>query len=295
MLGGRGFLNLDQKDIRNPTYQVGSEWGKLPITLEVLSHETANFQRVAQATARVGGATGFVLGVFGGQVVVATNHHVCPSAWQCSGQTIAFPWLGVQTRVSSFIGTWPEIDLALFTVAVASDSDLSKIVQVARNFDWNVTFERGVKLLSMGFGVAENQARRMMAVQDDDCVVFSGHDEFRKMGDPDELNPGTYEAWSFSHGCDVSHGDSGSSMVDRETGHLVGIVWTGRIPKLARFQDSSILDQLRSQPTEEIWSQMNYGVPASKMALILERVSQNGTLPESHRRILREMLSQPGN
>ncbi len=296
MLGGKGLFDPQNKTLRDrKTYQVGSQWGKIPVSQEALSRESETYRRAAMATARVGGATGFILGVFAGQVVVATNHHVCRSAWSCASSTIQFPWLGVSAKSATFLGTWPDIDLALFTVQVSSQADLEKLAQVARNFDWNASFDRGLKLLSMGFGTAENPQRKMVAVQDDDCVVFSGKDEFRKMGDPDELNPGTYQAWSFSHGCDVSHGDSGSAMVDRETGRVVGILWTGRIPKDPRFQDSSTLDQLLRQPTEEVWTQMNYGVPAPKMVETLEKASQESTRPEIQRRVLRALLDQPGS
>ncbi len=278
----------------NLTYRVGSEWGKFLVTTEGMERESAAFRRAAMATARVGGATGFLLGEFAGEWVVATNHHVCPSAWSCLGKEIRFPFLDVAASVQTFIGTWPNIDLALFTLKVSSPSDLERLRAVAKNFQWHAEFERAKKLLSIGFGIADNPGRQMVAVQDSDCEVFSDRNEFRLMGDPDALNPADYEAWSFSHGCDVSHGDSGSAMVDRESGDLMGIVWTGKIPKASKVQDSAYLAGLLTHPTEEIWTELNYGVPAQKMAEYLEEQLQKGELPELHRRLLRELLDQPG-
>jgi hypothetical protein len=128
-----------------------------------------------------------------------------------------------------------------------------------------------------------------MANQDSDCYVFSQDSEYRLMGDPDEFNPGPYRAWSFATSCDVSHGDSGSAMVDRETGKVVGIIWTGRIPKKREIQSSSYLSRLFQDHGEEIWSELSYSVPAEKMGVFLTALLQTG-IPDGTKATLRELL-----
>lgn len=292
MLGGRGLLYETKRlNSDRDIYQLGSEWGKIPVTQQTMAANSEVYRRAAFATARVNRATGFVLGIFEGEVVVATNHHVCPSAWQCMGSTVDIPWLGLRAAVQTFLGTWPDIDLALFTLNVTDARKREELAQVGRNFAWNAVLQPGQRMLSVGFGKGENPRREMVAVQDHDCVVFSGPGEYRKMGDPDVINPGTYQAWSFAHGCDVSHGDSGSAMVDRDTGDVLGIVWTGRMPKERRFQDSNALDALLAHPTEEVWDQLNYGVPATKMAEHLRNMVRSPSMPEGHRRLIQALLA----
>src|SRR3712207_6050691 len=109
------------------------------------------------------------------------------------------------------------------------------------------------------------------------------------MADPDELNPGPYKAWSFSHACDISHGDSGSAMVDRRTGEVVGIVWTGRIPKSAEYQNSATLMELLRLPQPAIWNQLSYAVPAVKMAEVLKAALPK--LPGNTQLVLKALLN----
>ena len=86
------------------------------------------------------------------------------------------------------------------------------------------------------------------------------------MRDPDDLNTGPNKVWSFALGCEVSHGDSGSSIVNRLTGEVIGIIWTGRIPKAERVQRTSHLDLILDEnDQDEIWGQLSYAVPAEKI------------------------------
>src|SRR5262245_45287287 len=106
------------------TYRIGDEWGKKPVTAEVLRAATPAFRRAAQATARVGGGTGFYLGKCFGFHVVATNHHVCPAAFQCLNQNARFVHLGNRGfKITKYFGTWSDVDLTLLGVEVTSEED----------------------------------------------------------------------------------------------------------------------------------------------------------------------------
>lgn len=282
---GIGLLDLSGTD----DYRLGDEWGKRQVTPEVLASATPSFRRAALATARAGGATGFYLGKFAGRHVFATNHHVFESARQCLGNNIRLPLLGVVGRCETFLGTWPEIDLSLFTVGLTA-ADEAKVAPVAGNFDFAGELNPGQTLLTVGFGVAGNPLSQVMANQDSDCYVFSGRGESRLMADPDRWNTGPDRVWSFALGCDVSHGDSGSALVDRETSKVVGIIWTGRIPKAAVAQTSAGLKRMFEARGEAVWEELSYGVPAAKIGEILRAWSEGGNVPAETRAILAEML-----
>jgi len=258
----------------NRDYRIGDEWGKKPVTDEDLNSDEF-FRRMALATAKIrGGGTGFYLGEFNGQYMMATNHHVCPYEWSCGGgNAVQFPKLGLRTRVAQFYGSWSDIDLALFSIRIEDPAMVTKLNAVASPFAFHEDLRRGQKLVTIGFGVANNSNGALVANRDADCMVFSGPGEYRKMGDPDAVNPSDYAAWSFANGCDVSHGDSGSAMMDRETGRVIGIIWTGKIPKSSKVQSSAYLQELLKTGSEEIWQELSYGVPAVKMkAHLLERL-----------------------
>lgn len=270
-------------------YRLGDEWGKRPVTSESLSKETLAFQRAALATARVGGATGFFLGVFDGKFVMATNHHVYPSSSSCRNATIRFPLLNIQAQCEDFLGTWSEVDLALFTIRINDPSQGERLKQVAKNFSFRKNIQLGQQLITIGFGSAGNSQRQLMGNQDSDCYAFSDSSSFRQMADPDQWNPGSYRAWSFSLGCDVSHGDSGSAIVDRSSGEVVGIIWTGRIPKSERAKSSQNLKQMFFSQDESVWQELSYAVPAEKIGEHLSRLLET-SIPESTKAIFRGML-----
>jgi hypothetical protein len=264
-LGSGRWLSPFDSFLLDDRYRIGDEWGKQVVTKDKLAEGDAVYRRAAYATARVGGGTGFYLGLFNNEHLIATNHHVCPSVWDCVGLQARFTALKKSFTVVKMLGSWTAVDLAILVIAIPSGDDAELLRAYAGNFDFKGSIVPGQPLLTAGYGVADNPQRGLVVNQDSDCKVFSDTDEFMFMPDPDEFNPGPYKAWSFANGCDVSHGDSGSAMVDRSTGKVIGLIWTGRIPKSAKVQSSTYLNQLLIDKGAEIWSELSYGVPAAKI------------------------------
>jgi hypothetical protein len=273
------------------TYQIGDDWGKLPVGPDDFASEPL-LLRAAQATASLGGGTTFYLGTFNGEAVIATNHHVCDSLSACKGKAARFPLLKKEAKVTRSLGTWKEIDLSLLVVTV-SEGDREILDSVAANFDFESDIVPGQELFTAGFGVAMNPLRKLVANQDQDCKVFSKENDFRLMEDPDSINPGGYKTWSFANGCDVSHGDSGSAMVDRHTGQPIGIIWTGKIPKNSSVQNSARLAELVGSDDSVIWTELSYAVPGIKIKEYLSfQLGAGEVLPDAVS-TLKALLEEP--
>ena len=258
-------------------YQIGPTWGKTIVTKDSLKLESPAFQRAAQATARVrvgfGGTTAFVIGEKNGQTILATNHHVIEDQSGCDSARISFEMLDIAgLRCDKVINTNTDLDLTIFTVSGLTEEHKTKLRPVAKSFQTGET-KKGNKLLTIGYGVAGNSGQKnLMSGQDEDCKTFSPDGEIRFMADPDEFNPGPFKTWMFATGCDVSHGDSGSALVDRETGEVVGILSTGKIPKNQVVREASFLTTIFNDSAEDVWKELTYAVPASK---ILEIVGED--------------------
>ena len=252
-------------------YQIGPEWGKTPVTAQYLAAATPQLQKAARATARVslgfGGATAFVIGEKNGAVRLATNHHVIENASGCRGARISFPLLNIKNiTCDKIIGTWTDLDLTVFTVAGLTQAQHDDLMKVATDFSYDAPIRKGQKLMTIGFGIAGNPSQQnMMAELDSDCKVYSKDGESRFIADPDEVNPGPYKTWAFSMGCDVSHGDSGSAMFDRDTGAVVGLLFTGKIPKDPEARQRSWLDDQYNTNSEGVWKELSFAVPATKI------------------------------
>lgn len=284
-LGGREPLNdtnsnfeLTLAGIKD--YQIGTEWGKKLVTTDSMSTGSHVYRRTVSATAYFGSATSFYLGKFDGKHIMATNHHVLPNVNSCKGRSVKFTVLNFTTSCKQAFGSWTEIDLALFEIEPTSEQ--AKLLEgIGQNFAFHDTLNQGTELITAGYGVAGNFGQKLVANEDSDCKVFSKANEFKFMADPDELNPGPYRAWSFSTGCDVSHGDSGSAMVDRITGKVVGLIWTGRIPKNDIVQNSENLNNILINNGPEIWTELSYAVPAQAIyKLLSEKLQAQESSPE---------------
>ena len=294
LLPGDHEVSVDSKSLLelDSRYQVGSEWGKKALTREGLDAYPPSFRKAALATLRVGGATGFYVGEYNGYHIVATNHHVMPRASSCLGRSVRFKLLEKSFVCKKFFGHWTDIDFALFAIEVNKPEDVTLLSKIKLSMDFNSQPFPGQELLTIGFGVANNPVRRIVGNIDSDCKVFSEQGDFRFMADPDVLNPGPYKAWSFALGCDVSHGDSGSAIVDRESGQVVGIIWTGKIPKASKVQNSDYLDDMLASNSPEIWMELNYAVPASKIKEFLQSLINRGSLDQDTTETLAQFISQ---
>lgn len=279
----------------NDKYQIGSEWGKKVVTKESLKSENEVFQKAARRTAKfgsfMGSATAFYLGKFNGQHVMATNYHVVSTAQDCTQGRATFTMLDNKIfPCEKFLGSWSDVDYALITLKVKPEDE--KLLEgLGQNMAFDSKLYTGQKLLTIGHGFANNQDQQLVANQDSDCKVYSQGDDVRFMADPDDVNPGDYSVWSFANGCDVSHGDSGSAMVDRETGDIVGIIWTGRIPKDKKVQDPAYLSEIYNTNSEDIWKQLSYAAPAYKIKDILNESIQNDNLDVDTEETLRQLLN----
>lgn len=252
-------------------YQIGDEWGKATVTPEIYAGRGGAFKRAAVATARVGGATGFYLGKFNGHHMMATNHHVMPNGRFCDlHRNVKFPIMGKQFACEKYFGHWTAIDLALFSITVTSKEDEEKLERVGRNFNFHANIYPGEELVTIGFGMFRNESRSLVFNDDGDCKVFSEKNDFRFINDPDRINPAEYKAWSFVTGCDVSHGDSGSAIVDRQSGDVLGIIWTTATQKPDRIRSSKYLDEALKKQSDDVWNWLSYAVPAQKIKAYLE-------------------------
>jgi len=276
-------------------YRVGDEWGKKVLVRRDLRNKKLKFveelRRTAKATAKVANGTGFYLGQFNGFHLIATNYHVHlrlvtePEDYK----EIEFPFLDLSFNFGRTFGAWLEIDLALFAINMESKWDRKKLQSVAKNFSFDYPITRNQKLLTVGFGRAKNHYIEMVGTWDSDCKVFSGDNEFKTKYGLDEKGK-IVGTWSFAVGCEASLGDSGSPVVTRDTGDIIGILW-GVAPKTPIAQSSQSLDNMIKENSPAIWKELNYAVPATKIKeFLLEKIKSGAITDEVERKTILAFL-----
>jgi len=250
-------------------YQIGATWDKTPVTPDMIEDGNPALRKAALATAKVtvmyATATGFIVGQKNGQVLLATNNHVIEDQDFCDETKVSFEYLGIKRMTcDKVIATNTELDLTLFTVKGADPQTTARLIAAALPIS-KAAPRKGQNLLTLGYGFAGNAAKKLVVDQSNDCKVFSMDGDVRYIADPDVVNPGKYKTWVFASGCDVSHGDSGSAMIDQGTGEIVGILSTGKVPKNEKIRDANHLKSVFNSNSTEVWSELTYVVPFSKV------------------------------
>lgn len=245
------------------SYQVGEFWSK-----EHISKAAPQSQSLKESVGEVGArATLFYIGKINNKYWAITNNHVCSNkiinsvqSNRCDNQWIKFHYYKNKRgqSLSGLIKGVPlvikSLDLALLEISF-DNLDTFKRAPKALKFSNQRPYPHQ-ELISVGYGFHQNEYGSLM-IEDKsfDCQVFSS--DIRTTTDPDTQNPLDYKVSSFLHGCDVSHGDSGSPILDRNSYEVVGLLWSGKYPKSEKIAQRGF----EKLEIEYLWQQLNYASP----------------------------------
>lgn len=275
-------------------FRIGDNWDRKKLTPEDLGHssvlEKAYKGLVVTGIKRMvddgaGGkkpvvssvGSGFYLGKFSGEHVFATARHVYkmneknwPMGKACKEFTHYFRSVKKEYKGKRLIGEWSSIDFALCALNVPNSEE--KVLEAhALKFNFSKVKLRQ-KLLALGYGYYLNpHVGSPTWEMSDDCRILIGAD-FPKS------HP---QAWGVGIGCDASQGDSGSAVIDRKTGHVLGIMWG--IEEIKAKHTSADLTRLSQKNDQLLWRELTMMVPASK---IYE------TLQHENSQLIKELLKQ---
>jgi len=251
------------------SYQVGEFWSK-----EHINKASQRSEIFKESVGEVGAsATLFYIGEINNKHWAITNNHVCPNLKnknECQNRWISFYYYrnqrgqsltGKITRVPLIVKS---LDLALLEISFDNLDQFDRPptpLEISSQKPFT-----NQELISVGFGMHNNEYGSLMIEENSfECQVFSS--DVRLTKDPDILNPIDYSVYSFLHGCDVSHGDSGSPIIDRNTNEVVGLLWSGKYPK-----DKTISKRgFEKLPLDFLWKELNYASPGF---LIKEKLNQ---------------------
>lgn len=272
----------------NP-YQLGSYWDRVDSEsdYEIPKKHESNLASIV----KIGGGSGIYIGKHAGKHIVLTNHHVCLGGNVCSkGSWVQFYVKKLWPKVKAYHGSWKEVDLAILEIDVPKKQEhLYQTIKTRINFE---KLDKSSKLYVAGFGAFFNKARVLTYsnTSDQDCKVIS--DNHRKIEDPDEKNKFPYKVWSFAHGCDISHGDSGSAVFSSESHEIVGLTWTGKTPKAKYYQNSDNLSQLLNAPSPAVWRELSYAVPMFQIKAALVKSLNSPHITSAQREIILSITGQ---
>ncbi len=295
--------------------QVGSSWDKHfyseALKANSLSNSVLNkFKGIGKVTNVAGYGTGFYLGKIKGKHIVATNNHVlannivfnkrmsyCFDDLELIKKKIKVPRLdairfphikythesskieltGKGFRCKSFIGTWEEIDLALFEIDVSPKLEKS-LAPYALSFDFSEDLPKGEPLMTAGFGKYRNKSASVLKYEiGGNCKTYA--DNNRLLNYNLKSKNEKRVTWTMLIGCDASSGDSGSPIFSKDSEKIVGVLWGGTDQLL---NDDSLLNDFFKNDDERLWEIVNFAVPASEIKkFLIEKLAKDEIPKES--------------
>ncbi len=170
------------------------------------------FYDMAKPVARVENYSrdGFCTGVRVGETLFLTNYH----CWEAGGCRVRFR-MGYETRL-------PDVEHAIF--------ECTSVVMKAEELDFALLRVRPL-YPEQAFYPAATLSRTPLAVGQ--ALVTAGHPVLQRK--KIDVSPGCQVTradpyvhdgvLSIQHQCDTQSGSSGSPLIDRKTGHVVGLHW----------------------------------------------------------------------
>lgn len=254
-------------------YQIGPKWDAKVITNSFLnSRNDFLTSKLALSTVKMAtpweSGTGFFLGKYNGQYLVATSAHVLKNIPTCIALPVhaIFSLQNRSYRCHKIIGIWNEIDLAIFSIREKRSDKFLRHINPFK-FDFNDPYKHGTPLMTMGYGNYKNPQGNLTLKRSRDCMIYSSSGEFGRVSKQNKKSDDKMaekEMTVFATGCDISAGDSGSALVNVESQKVIGIVWATHSPKPDKITTDAYLDSLvrGHQDPSDVWKYFSYGVSA---------------------------------
>ena len=211
--------------------------------------------------------TGFYIGKHFSKHLFLTNAHVMDKK-ECKGARIAFLKgdlkIGRGDCGSVLISLFKNelSDLTLFSV---KDDQLSGFIGKGLEIDFDYKVNSRDLLVQHGFGLkslrADSRAQGKLikfnprVAMDNDCAIAGPSGVVADFVDQKIK-------YNMALGCDMTSGDSGSAIMNRESGKVIGLLWgAGKDPKRRdRISSAELWDSVFGSRDPRIWENMSYAI-----------------------------------
>ena len=274
--GGNGdlsvgdFNNPGTESIKQSDFQIGASWDAQELTTQsVIDRNNFVISQGASSTVLIrtlfAKGTGLYLGSFNGLYLVGTNAHVLKNIPSCAVTPVVvqFKLANLAYTCSKVVGIWRNIDFAIIALRVRGGTHAFLDQINPPKMAFKKPLIKNTMLYSFGHGAFENSDNSLTLKTGEDCRIYSGDNTLRRLKDPNQ--EGAVKIPSFAVGCDISPGDSGSPLMDRNTGEVYGFIWSTQTPKPLLVRSSTYMEQLRGANSDEVWNHLAYGIPATSI------------------------------
>ncbi len=176
----------------------------------------------------------------------------------------------------------PSVDI-VFCLLDLRDTDHNLI---ATEIDWSQDFHEQIELITLGTGSHNPSGETEITIDfSHECRSLVPLTEAQYYG-PDKRFPGNYR---LAMGCDVSKGNSGDGVFEKQTGKYIGMVTTTSLytfPQLA----SSVMDG--TLETQRLYGETSHIIPIPLIKETLEKLLESNETPLEQKDFVRWLLEQ---
>ena len=251
--------------------KIGDEYTKIPYKKAYANSNNSNVSRLIENTVLINSATsrgtsrgtGFYIGMHNGHHLFLTNAHVLSSDDCRNGAVISFLDNGMKIKkavcekVHTFLYKKDKSDITLFSMSSESIKDM---IGEGLEIDMDFSPRAGQLLASHGFGLKKSSNAKLTkfnpnTTYDNDCAVSSADHKLVYISN--------FKAnYVFATGCDMAEGDSGSAIIDRDSGKVVGIFFLigENAKRRNRITSESFWNDIVGTNDKKIWQNMSYAI-----------------------------------
>lgn len=260
--------------------QVGDVYSKIPYKEVYKKSNLLHLDRLientvlinVQASSGVARGTGFYIGKHYNKHLFLTNAHVMKQK-ECKGARISYlnnkDKIGKAKCEKVLLSLFKKelSDLTLFSI---EEDQISDFLGEGLEIDFDYSVRSGELLYQHGFGIkslhgvrdAQRKLREFSpnVAMDSDCAVAGPSGVVAAFVDQ-KID------YNIALGCDMTSGDSGSAIMSRESGKVIGLLWgAGKNPRRRnRISSDELWDSIIGSRDPRVWENMSYAISLKEM------------------------------
>jgi hypothetical protein len=260
--------------------QVGDTYSKVPYKKLYKKSDNIHLDKLIENTVLINikvssghtRGTGFYIGKHFSKHLFLTNAHVMNKK-ECKDAKIKFlkrdTKLGRAECENVLLSLFKKelSDLTLFSV---KEEQLNGFLGKGLELDFDYSVNSGDLLIQHGFGIkslrADSRAQSKLlkfspqVAMDSDCAIAGPNGLLADFVDQKIK-------FNIALGCDMTSGDSGSAIMNRSTGKVIGLLWgAGKNPKKKdRISSEELWSSIFGSRDARIWVNMSYAISLKEM------------------------------
>lgn len=253
--GSKSFNNSQEADETPSTRSIG-KWERKSINTSDKNIDPVT-KSIAETTAFISHSNGTGTGIYIGQIgefhLLLTSAHVIMNQKKFLCKDTLSITINSKRAICNRVITYQKNnDLVILEISFLDPPGPNTSL-----LRFKTSFSKEELLINVGYATENSALTGLTSNSDEYCRVFSNQIK--------QLSVKKNSVWSMAIGCDSSPGNSGSAIVNRDSGEILGIIWGVGQSKERELKNKFFIDHLNISTDDSIWKFLTYATPSLKI------------------------------